>query len=103
LFLDTDITLLHAYVATELAASPYSDEQLLHILRTEAGPTFATNLFSVAGEWVGWNAEEARGLVTAYVHSPSWLRLLRRLMTSRVVEHAINDHWQFIRPHRSPQ
>lgn len=103
LFLDTDIALLHAYIAKELAASPYADDELLQILRTEAGPTFGTNMFSIAGEWVGWSAAEARELVTGYLRLPSPLQWFRRFVTRGVVEHVIASDWPRIRALRGSE
>ena len=103
LFLDTDIALLYQYIAKELAASSYTDEELLRMLRTEAGPTFATNMFSIAGEWVGWTAEETRELIGSYLRLPATLRWFRRLATRGFVEHAIASDWPQIRALRDTE
>ena len=102
LFVDTDISGLRNYMAQELAKSGYSDAELLEILRQEAGPAFAANLFSIAGEWVGWNEDEARTIVLTYFGWWPWRRWMRRLSTKPIVERAITDHWQFIRPSGQP-
>jgi hypothetical protein len=97
LFVDTDVSLLRQHIASELAATPYTEAELLQILRTEVGPVFFTNLLSIAGEWVGWTPEEARPLVLRYLRSPPPLRWLRRHLSGAVVERAIADHWASIR------
>jgi len=67
LFLDTDVSLLRDYRARLLAASPYGIEELERILRDEVFPVCSWNMFSVAGEWAGFD--------------PEWLeaRIIRRL------------------------
>lgn len=39
------------------AASPYTSEELDRIMFSEVWPALALNLFSVAGEWAGWDEE----------------------------------------------
>ncbi len=97
LFVDTDVSLLRDHIATELAASPYSDAELLQILRQEAGPTFFANLLSVAGEWVGWDAAEASAKVCGYLNQPPALRWLQRILSKGVVERVIATEWPSIR------
>jgi hypothetical protein len=58
LFLDTsfddqDI----ARIAEQLAVSPYSLEDLDSILLSEVYPACRTNLYSITGEWAGFNTE----------------------------------------------
>ncbi len=55
LFLDTEVDLLAESIAQALASSPYSIEQLETILVTEVYPVCKYNLWSVAGEWVGFD------------------------------------------------
>jgi hypothetical protein len=98
LFVDTDISLLRDYMKGELADSPYSERELLDILRNEAGPAFASNLFSIAGEWVGWGASEATTIVLSYSMWWPIRRWLRRVLTKPIVEGVIANHWRFIRP-----
>lgn len=67
LFLDTDTSIDRARRIDVLAASPYSIDELQEILVDEVYPVCRTNLFSIAGEWAGFD--------------PDWLqtRILRRV------------------------
>ncbi|WP_456299285.1 DUF7079 family protein [Methylocaldum marinum] len=55
LFLDTDTSLSREWRVKLLASSPYSVEQLEHILVDEVYPICRWNLFSIAGEWAGFD------------------------------------------------
>lgn len=55
LFLDTDISLDRSWLAYLLAAPPYSLEELEQILTAEVYPVCRWNLYSVAGEWTGFD------------------------------------------------
>ena len=55
LFIDTEISLNRLWRVDALAASPYSIEELEHILIDEVYPICKYNLFSVAGEWAGFD------------------------------------------------
>ena len=55
LYLDTDVTLSHAYIARTLAASPYSLDELHEMLMYDVHPALYPNLMSVAGEWAGFD------------------------------------------------
>jgi hypothetical protein len=96
LFVDSDVYLLHAFIARELRQSAYTESELLEILRQEAGPTFFPNRLSIAGEWVGYDAAEARRLVVDYSRLPTPLKYLRRLISTGFVERVIADHWTAI-------
>jgi len=78
MFLDTDTSLTRAWRARELAKSPYSVEELEDILITEIYPACRSNLFSIAGEWAGFD--------------PKWLeeRITRRRGSSFRAIHRIN-------------
>jgi hypothetical protein len=67
LFLDTDTSLSRPWRVGILAASPYSIEELQQILIDEVYPVCRSNLWQIAGEWIGFD--------------PQWLesRILRRL------------------------
>lgn len=67
LFLDTDTSLSRAWRVGQLAQAPYSIEQLEWMLVHEVYPVCKYNLWSVAGEWAGFD--------------PDWLRtrILKRL------------------------
>jgi len=55
LFLDTDVSLARNWRIEKLAASPYSVKDLERILIHEVHPICVINLFSVAGEWAGFD------------------------------------------------
>ena len=57
LFLDTDITLSRDWRVRVLAASPYTLAELDAILRSEIYPVCIHNLFSIAGEWAGFDVQ----------------------------------------------
>jgi hypothetical protein len=78
LFLDTDVSLARKWRVEALAKSPYSVEQLQSILVEEVYPVCKYNLFSIAGEWAGFD--------------PEWLerKILRRLASPLRFLHAIN-------------
>lgn len=58
LYLDTEITDQGYHsIARACAASPYTSEELDRIMFSEVWPALALNLFSVAGEWAGWDEE----------------------------------------------
>lgn len=57
LFLDTDVSLLRNWRSAALAASPYSVEEIEEVLVQEVFPICSWNLFSVAGEWAGFDLE----------------------------------------------
>ncbi|HTG33732.1 MAG TPA: hypothetical protein VLB76_12460 [Thermoanaerobaculia bacterium] len=57
LFLDTDVSLLRDWRSSALAASPYSVEEIEEVLVQEVFPVCSWNLFSVAGEWAGFDLE----------------------------------------------
>jgi len=69
LFLDTDVSLLREHDAKILASSPYSLLQLERILTEEVCPVCKWNLFSVAGEWVGFDEE---WLVASILKRRNW-------------------------------
>jgi hypothetical protein len=51
LFLDTDSRLSYAYIARELAASPFTFDELHAIFLEEVSPVLEHNLMQVAGDW----------------------------------------------------
>jgi len=86
LYLDTDVSLSYQYIARILAESPYSIEELEEILRTEVAPVVAPNLFSVAGEWAGFDEQwlisrilEKGKSRAAYVPARDWAAVVALL------------------------
>ena len=57
LFLDTDVSLFYESMAAELAASPFSADELNAILKDEVAPVLGVNLLAVAGVWDGFDEE----------------------------------------------
>ena len=78
MFLDTDTSLTRDWRARELAASPFSLDELEAILVDEVYPICRANLLSIAGEWAGFDA--------------TWLeqRITRRLSSRFRPLHAVN-------------
>jgi hypothetical protein len=82
LYLDTDTSLSRQWRADILAASPYSLQELEHILIVEVHPVCRLNLLRVTGEWAGFDPEwlEARILRRARSWSP-----FRRFAPARII------------------
>ena len=75
LFLDTDIALLREWRATQLSKSPYTLEELETILRDEVFPVCSWNLFSVAGEWAGFDTDWLQSAILKHLKRRFRLRL----------------------------
>jgi hypothetical protein len=82
LYLDTDVTLLRAYRARILAASPFSLEELEAILIDEVYPVCWANLLSIPGEWAGFDAAWLESRIVERLTSP-W-RGLHKLNFGRI-------------------
>ena len=63
LFMDTDVSLSHAYVARECADSSYALEAIEEIFFAEVFPALRWNLVHIAGEWAGFEIDELSALV----------------------------------------
>jgi hypothetical protein len=85
LFLDTDTSLARSWRVGILAASPYSVEELQEILVDEIFPVCRSNLFSVAGEWAGFDAEWLERSILGRIRSP--LHRWRRFSIGRFTVH----------------
>lgn len=70
LFLDTDTSLARSWRVGILAASPYSLDELEQILIEEVYPVCHSNLFSVAGEWVGFDTQWLERSILRRLRSP---------------------------------
>ena len=70
LFLDTDTSLARTWRVGILASSPYSIDELQEILVDEVYPVCRSNLFSVAGEWAGFDPEWLQGRILRRLRSP---------------------------------
>ncbi len=82
LFLDTDTSLSRAWRAEQLAASPYTLDELQGILIYEVYPVCWTNMLSVAGEWSGFDPEQLEERILA--GSKSRFAFLRRFTLGRL-------------------
>lgn len=103
LFLDTNLEAVDIRrIATELARSPYSLEDLDNILLHEVYPACHWNLVSIAGEWSAFDPDwlESRilrgpsGFATMWAHSVgrvgrfssiAWRRIKRHVLEERTV------------------
>ena len=71
LFLDTDTSLSRTWRVGILAASPYSIEELQQILIDEVYPVCRSNLWQIAGEWLGFDAQWLESSILRRLRSPS--------------------------------
>jgi hypothetical protein len=94
LFLDTDTSLSREWRVQLLSASPYSLEQLHHILVDEVYPICRWNLLSVAGEWAGFDLAWLEGRILRRLRSP--LRFLHRANLGLVMA-LLSSEWDATR------
>jgi hypothetical protein len=85
LFLDTDTSLARSWRVGVLAVSPYSIEELQEILVDEVYPVCRSNLFSVAGEWAGFDPEWLESSILCRLRSP--FHRWRRFSLGRLTVH----------------
>lgn len=90
LFLDTDTSLARAWRAGILAASPYSLDELQQILVDEIYPVCRSNLFSIAGEWAGFDPEWLESSILRRLRSP--LRRFHSFNLGRLTVH-LSGEW----------
>ncbi|MGV2068412.1 DUF7079 family protein [Agrobacterium sp. 22-226-1] len=89
LFLDTELEASdYRRIAEALEISGYSLAELRSILEDEVAPAFASNLWSVAGEWAGWSKNDVQTIMLQSlsrrpIRLISWLK---RLTHRRYVE-----------------
>jgi hypothetical protein len=91
MFLDTDVSVSRQWRTDQLAASPYSLEQLEFILVDEVYPVCKYNLLSVAGEWAGFDQEMLQSRILRRLGSR--LRFLHGLNLGRITMPA-SEEWQ---------
>ncbi|MBB4480792.1 hypothetical protein [Rhizobium etli] len=83
-FLDTELQARdHHRIAKTLDISGYSLAELRSILEDEVAPAFASNLWSVAGEWAGWSENDVQTIMLKSLSRRrlpllSWLKWLVR-------------------------
>ena len=86
LFLDTDTSLSRESRVRELSESPYSIAELEEILITEVYPACRGNLFSIAGEWAGFDPEWLEAKIRRRANSS--LKVLHGINLGRITVHA---------------
>jgi len=91
LFLDTDTSLARSWRVGILAASPYSIDELQGILVDEVYPVCRSNLFGVAGEWVGFDPEWLESRILHRLRSP--FHRWRRFGLGRLTVH-LSSEWR---------
>lgn len=91
LFLDTDTSLSRRRRATQLAASPYSIEQLEYILVEEVYPVCKYNLWAAAGDWEAINPDWLKSKILGRLSSP--FRVFNALNIGRLTVHS-SPEWQ---------
>ncbi len=82
MFLDTDPSISRLWRGEQLAASPYTTEQLEFILVDEVYPICKYNLWSVAGEWTGFDQDLLQSKILR--RQSSRLRFLNGLNLGRL-------------------
>jgi hypothetical protein len=85
LFLDTDTSIFHENIVKALLASLFSVEELNEIMLQEVCPILRWNLYSVAGEWQGFNEEYVIELITKpqSIITKIWIKILGKFYVSR--------------------
>ena len=84
LFLDTELLEAdYARLRTALAESGYSGAELRAILHGEVAPVLGYNLFSIAGEWMGWSEADLRQLLVPRLQRPRRAGLIVRALLRR--------------------
>ncbi len=87
-FLDTELDGSdYERIASVLASSPYSIQDIEDILRHEVYPVLIWNLRSVAGEWAGFDREWLRGSIEPRLNKRPVFRL------PLVQWPMVRDHW----------
>jgi hypothetical protein len=55
LYLDTDVTLMHSFIGSQLGASGMTLEEVENLLVFDVHPVLSGNLLRIAGEWDGFD------------------------------------------------
>ncbi len=93
LYLDTDVTLAHGYIARTLAASPFSLEALHDMLMYDVHPVLYPNLMSMLGEWAGFDDAWLVERIVAVRRQPRWRRRI-----SHWFARDIGVQWRMLAP-----
>lgn len=91
LFLDTDTSIDRSRRVGILAASRYSIYELQEILVDEVYPVCRSNLFSIAGEWAGFDPEWLESSILRRLRSP--FHRWRRFSLGRLTVH-LSSEWR---------
>jgi hypothetical protein len=91
LFLDADTSLTRTWRVGILAESSYSLDELQQILVNEVYPVCRSNLFSIAGEWAGFDPEWLQSSILRRLRSP--LHRFRRFSLGRLTVH-LSGEWR---------
>lgn len=94
-FLDTELDAqAYRHMADTICAKGFSATEAEAIFREEVAPAFAYNLWSVAGEWVGWPEATVRERVLAGESGPL-ATLVNRIALGRYLD----EEWARIAAH----
>ena len=97
LFLDTDVSLSYEYTAQICARSEYTLDELKQILINEVAPVVSVNLFSMAGEWAGFDEEWLVAGIRHKMNSQSpCSKAMTKLFRRFVFKHYIHEHWRAV-------
>ncbi|MCF6317977.1 MAG: hypothetical protein L3J83_01685 [Proteobacteria bacterium] len=85
LFLDTETSIFHENIVKVLLASPFSVEELNEIMLKEVCPILRWNLYSVAGEWQGFDEGSVIELITRPQSGTTkiWIKILGKFYVFR--------------------
>lgn len=94
LFLDTELQPGdYRHIAEVLLSSEYGTAELKMIFQEEVAPAFGSNMFSLAGEWAGWDTEIVRELMTKQIYGRAKPQVVRWLMRKLLSGH-ITEEWR---------
>ena len=100
LFLDTDVTESYDYIVRECADSPYTVEELKFILTHEVAPAVSINLYSITGEWIGfdeeWLLQEIKKQID--INNNSLLYFIAKRIRNFGFNRYISGHWKELEP-----
>lgn len=86
-------------IASKIRESPYSLEDVKTINKYEVFPVLQPNLFSVTGEWTGFNEEWLTKNITASLAKRNTFKKLRIECSYVMFKWMCNDYWQKLEKH----
>lgn len=99
LFLDTDVSLNYKYIVRACSESKYSIDELKGILENEVAPVVSINLWSVAGEWSGF---DEKWLVRSICQNTKKVSIIPDVLKNKFKnigsKSYIKEHWNNILP-----